>query len=173
MLFGCAAGDSYEVGGADQYRCLLRPVVVNSIDHYCSAHGAVVVRPPTSSATECLPRRRDTAPCGEGASSPRWRQDRSTYYTSLYIIWYARERRQAGRRRMGKKGIEYLTSLKKQPKHRAMLQMIPGIIIDCIRVLFIAIVRGTFAVHFFFFFGEIMTYAMALVREDRGSCLRP
>ena len=73
---------------------------------------------------------------------------------------------------MGKKGIEYLTSLKKQPKHRAMLQMIPGIIIDCIRVLFIAIVRGTFAVHFFFFFGEIMTYAMALVREDRGSCLR-
>lgn len=52
---------------------------------------------------------------------------------------------------MGKKGIEYLTSLKKQPKHRAMLQMIPGIIIDCIRVLFIAIVRGTFAVHFFFF----------------------
>ena len=57
MLFGCATGDSYEVGGADQYRCPLRPVVVNSIDHYCSAHGAVVVRPPTSSATECLPRR--------------------------------------------------------------------------------------------------------------------
>ena len=64
MLFGCATGDSYEVGGADrigwhseQYRYPLRPVVVNSIDHYCSAHRAVVVRPPTSSATECLLRR--------------------------------------------------------------------------------------------------------------------
>ena len=45
------------VGGADQYRSALRPVVVNSIDHYWSALGAVVVRPPTSSATECLLRR--------------------------------------------------------------------------------------------------------------------
>ena len=73
----------------------------------------------------------------------------------------------------GERGIEYRTSLKKQPKHRAMLQTIPGIVIDCVRVLFVALVRGTFAVHFFFFFGEIMTYAMVLVREDRGSRLRP
>ena len=43
----------------------------------------------------------------------------------------------------------------------------------CFRVLFVLLVMGTFVVHFFFFFERIMHYAMVLVREDRGSRLRP
>ena len=92
MLFGCAAGDSYEVGGADQYRCLLRPVVVNSIDHYWSAHGAVVVRPPTSSATECLLRRGIQLRARKGILSSVGQDGNLLLHLLIYYMVRAREK---------------------------------------------------------------------------------